>query len=245
MATAVDGTPLTGNQLVRRQRVIRAALQLAAEGGYDAVQMREVANTSAVALGTIYRYFSSKDHLLAAAMAEWTTELQERLARQPARGATPADQVVDVLRRACRSIERHPTLARALVRALGASDPTVGEAAHEVSTRISAMTSPILANLSEAELADIVAVLGHVWYSTLVSWANGRLQVRAIGDELERAARLLLAAHPELARPAAAPRARSGNGAARRSAGRDAATPAAATAAAPGAATATRRSSRR
>ena len=41
-------------------------MKLAAEGGYDAVQMRDVAGEAGVALGTIYRYFASKDHLLAA-----------------------------------------------------------------------------------------------------------------------------------------------------------------------------------
>ena len=61
---------LTPNQAARRERVIDAALELAAEGGYDAVQMRDVAGRAQVALGTIYRYFSSKDHLLAAAQVE-------------------------------------------------------------------------------------------------------------------------------------------------------------------------------
>src|SRR4029434_3569150 len=52
---------LTNSQEARRQRVILTALELAAEGGYDAVQMRDVAARANVALGTIYRYFSSKD----------------------------------------------------------------------------------------------------------------------------------------------------------------------------------------
>ena len=212
MVTAVDGSPLTAKQLARRQRVIRAALLLGAEGGYDAVHMREVASASSVALGTIYRYFSSKDHLLAAALAEWTTDLQERLARQPARGAAPVEQLVDVLRRACRALERHPTLTGALVKALGASDAGVGDASHEVSVQIREMTAPILAGLSEDELDGIVAVLQHVWYSTLIGWANGRVELHAIGDELERAARLLLAAHPELCGISSNGR-RGGNGA--------------------------------
>ena len=45
-------------------------LSLAAEGGYDAVQMRDVAARAEVALGTLYRHYASKDQLLLAAMAE-------------------------------------------------------------------------------------------------------------------------------------------------------------------------------
>ena len=36
-------------------------MRMASEGGYEAVQMRAVAEESGVALGTIYRYYSGKD----------------------------------------------------------------------------------------------------------------------------------------------------------------------------------------
>ena len=80
---------LTRSQVERRQRVIDAAMNLAADGGYEAVQMRDVASTAGVALGTIYRYFASKDHLLAAAMVEWAVDLEARGADQPSNGTTP------------------------------------------------------------------------------------------------------------------------------------------------------------
>ena len=38
-------------------------------GGYDAVQMRTVAEKADVAVGNLYRYFPSKVHLLVTAMA--------------------------------------------------------------------------------------------------------------------------------------------------------------------------------
>src|SRR5690242_20754542 len=109
---------LTKSQLARRQRVIRAALELGAEGGYDAVQMRDVAQQAQVALGTIYRYFSSKDHLLAAALVEWVEELEQRVAVRPPRGDTIAANMVDILRRATRAMEREPKLSAAVITAL-------------------------------------------------------------------------------------------------------------------------------
>src|SRR5437660_1723459 len=66
---------LTRSQQARRRRVIEAAVELAAEGGYDAVQMRDVAIRGRVAMGTIYRYFTSKDHLLSAAQLERAARL--------------------------------------------------------------------------------------------------------------------------------------------------------------------------
>src|SRR5256714_13530809 len=118
---------MTRSQQARRSRVIAAALELASEGGYDAVQMRDVAATASVALGTIYRYFTSKDHLLAAALVEWSSDLRSRLALRPPKGDTVADRVVDVVRRAQRSMERNPQLASALITAVTQPDPAIAE----------------------------------------------------------------------------------------------------------------------
>jgi AcrR family transcriptional regulator len=186
---------LTAEQRDRRRRVIDAAFELGAERGYDAVQMRDVSATANVSLATIYRYFSSKDHLLAAAMTEWTARLQARVAQSPPRGDTAADQLVDVLGRACRAMARQPKLSAALVRALSSSDEGVRESADEVQRQIEAMASGILVDVDPALRSDILAVLGHVWYSTLVAWANDRIDFETVMAELDRAVHVLVDPH--------------------------------------------------
>ena len=118
MAVELDVEALTPNQAARRQRVIDAAMKLAADGGYDTVQMRDVASEAGVALGTIYRYFASKDHLLAACQVAFARAEQRRLELRPTQGDTAADRVVDVLRRATRAQERQPLLTAAMVTAI-------------------------------------------------------------------------------------------------------------------------------
>jgi AcrR family transcriptional regulator len=183
---------LSAEQQERRRRLIDAAFELGAEGGYEAVQMRDVSVTANVALATIYRYFSSKDDLLAAAMTEWTGRLRGRVAQSPPRGTTAADQMVDVLHRACKAMERQPKLSEALVRALSSADAGVRASGAEVQRQIASMGDGILVDLSPEVRSDILAALGHVWYSTLVSWANGRRDFPSVMTELERAARVLI-----------------------------------------------------
>jgi AcrR family transcriptional regulator len=187
--------PGNGDQRDRRRRVIDAAFELGAERGYDAVQMRDVSAIANVSLATIYRYFSSKDHLLAAAMTEWTAKLQGRVAQSPPRGDTAAEQLNDVLGRACSAMARQPKLSAALVRALSSPDPGVRQSAAEVQGQIEAMASDILVDLDPGLRSDIMAVLGHVWYSTLVAWANGRIDFDAVRAELDRAVRVLVSPH--------------------------------------------------
>src|ERR1700694_6017874 len=100
-------------------------MQLGDVGGYEAVQMRDVAALAGVALGTVYRYFTSKDHLLAAALAEWTEEMETRLREVPARGTSPSERVVDLVAGANRSMGLRLGVVAAMVAAVTSSDLAV------------------------------------------------------------------------------------------------------------------------
>ncbi|MEX2292448.1 MAG: TetR family transcriptional regulator [Acidimicrobiales bacterium] len=183
---------LTQSQAERRQRVLAAALRLGAEGGYDAVQMRDVASTAGVALGTIYRYFPSKDALLAAAMVQWMEDLEHRVSQKPPKGATTTERVYDVLRRGVATMERQPQLAEAVITALTSDDREAGGASTattDVMQRVMLRAFPTdVAPVTEAEIAK---VLGHVWFSCLIAWSNGVGDLVWVAEELETACHLL------------------------------------------------------
>ena len=156
------------------------------------MRMRDVATHADIALGTLYRYFGSKDHLLAATMAVWAADLRSRVEAKPARGDTPVEQVVDVLRRASRSFEAQPRLGEALVKALASHDAGVAEANGEVSASIRAMLEPLLVALEVETRDGIIDLIGQVWHSSLIGWANGRFPIREVGQRMEKAVRLIL-----------------------------------------------------
>ncbi len=188
-----DPATLTSSQVARRQRVIRAALDLAASGGYDAVQMRDVAAAAGVALGTIYRYFSSKDHLLAAAMVEWVHDLERRVSARPPTGETMADRVVSVLRRATRAMEREPRLSAAVVTALLSPDRGAAACQEDVSASMTRILSGALGDdFDPAFQAQVTRTLGHVWFSSLIGWVNGWSGMAKVADEVELASHLVL-----------------------------------------------------
>jgi AcrR family transcriptional regulator len=180
--------------------VVQAAVELASQGGYELVQMRDVASRAGVALGTIYRYFESKDQLLVAALVEWVGALEGRLAQRPPAGSNAAERVVDVLRRASRATERNQRLTSALITALvgaPAADTAHANGAGRYQDEVNQTLARILDAALEGMDADrrdgVVRVLTHVWFAALIGWVHGWRGVRSIGDELEFAARLLLA----------------------------------------------------
>ena len=189
---AIPSETLTPNQAARRSRVIDAAMVLAAEGGYDAVQMRDVAARAQVALGTIYRYFSSKDHLLAACQVELWQGMVERLALRPPVGGTPADRVVDLLSRVMRGASNEPARTAALITATSAPDPAVRECQLEIMAMIDGVLAGTMGDIDPDRRERIAITLRQLWFSWLLNWVNGWNDAATVSRQLESATRLLL-----------------------------------------------------
>ena len=180
----------------RKERLIAAAVALAAEGGYDAVQMRDVAARAEVALGTLYRHYASKDQLLLAAMCQQASTLRERLDQRPAAGDTPSERVSDVLRRASRALERSPRVSKAMFTAMSTSEEAAAPLKQEIDTTLRAIIANVIDGDGQykknADLDGIVRVLGSVWFAELTYWTNGVNPPGTMGDHLASAAQLLL-----------------------------------------------------
>ena len=166
-------------------------MALAAEGGYDAVVMRDLADQANVSVGTIYNYFTSKDHLLASAWVEWVTDLEERIGGHPPRGDTPAERVMDVLGRVCTALGRQPKLVSAILTAATSNDPQVVECQEEVTTMIYGMIARALDLGDREEEMRINEVLCHILHSALLAWTNSRMEMSQVIGVLDNAAHLL------------------------------------------------------
>ncbi|MFI2837380.1 TetR/AcrR family transcriptional regulator [Mycolicibacterium sp. PDY-3] len=102
--TAAD-TELPDYKRARRAQIVDAALDLLKSQDYEQIQMRDVADHAGVALGTLYRYFTSKENVYAAVLMQWA---------QPVFAAAEADlpateqQVREKMRGIISSFERRP-----------------------------------------------------------------------------------------------------------------------------------------
>ena len=177
----------------RRRRILDATIELASKGGFDAVQMRAVAEKADVALGTLYRYFPSKIHLLVSALARELEQTEERLGRTATPGDTPGERMLFVLGRVTRLMQRDPMLAEAMTRAFMFADPS---AAAEVNAVARLMEQMLTKAMHEGEPTGderaIARIIGDVWLSNLVAWVTRRASASDVSNHLELAARLLL-----------------------------------------------------
>jgi AcrR family transcriptional regulator len=185
-------------QRARHQRILDATIALASQGGFDAVQMRAVAERADVALGTLYRYFPSKIHLLVSALAREFEQANEAFARKPLLGDTRAERMAAVLHGATKSLQRDPHLTEALTRAFMFADASVGDESRAVAHQVTRLLMRGLAepgqevdDPTEEQLA-ITKVVRDVWLAGVVQWVTGRATAEEVTASLDVTVRLLL-----------------------------------------------------
>ena len=183
-------------QRERRKRILDATLAIASKGGYEAVQMRAVAERADVAVGTLYRYFPSKIHLLVSALSREfdTVETLSRTLQVP--GETPYQRVMFVMERTTRNLQDRANLTGALVRAFMFADSSAQTEIHEVGTKLTALLARTMTGQPDHDPtpfeADIIRVIADVWLAALVGWVTGRTSADEVLRSMDIAVGLLL-----------------------------------------------------
>jgi AcrR family transcriptional regulator len=181
----------------RRRRILDATIALASKGGFDAVQMRAVAEQADVALGTLYRYFPSKIHLLVSALGREFERGQAATGNRPIAGDTAHERVMNALGSTTKYMQRDPNLTEALTRAFMFADASVATEIHHVGMLLTNSLTRAMGTRAEGEEPTeediaIARVIGDVWLSALMGWVTGRTPAEDVDKSIDVAVRLLL-----------------------------------------------------
>lgn len=189
----------------RRDRIVAAAVEQMTTTDYQAIQVRDIAAAAGVALGTLYRYFGSKDHLMAWALLEWSSGFPPETIDGPERPT--GQRIAAVYRRAARAFERQPRVYDAMVQLQATRDPH----AADVYARFSAArTAAFAAALGPTDTEtgsrpedDIVLVMSSVLAESLRSCHLGICSRAEVLTRIDRAAALVAGAiGADVSRPA-------------------------------------------
>jgi AcrR family transcriptional regulator len=182
-------TPRSRASTRRREAILDAALTVAAAGGYEAVQMRQVAERAGIAVGTLYRYFPSKTHLLVSALTrefqrldatyDWTTS------------ATTSEQRLDRLTADLHERwQRDPLLTEAMTRAFVVADTTAAAAVNLAAAVIERLLARTLSGGIPAPVDQRVAeVIADIWLANLTAFIGQRASAADTRDRIDRATR--------------------------------------------------------
>ncbi|MEB2345225.1 MAG: TetR/AcrR family transcriptional regulator [Deltaproteobacteria bacterium] len=197
------GARLAANQIKRMRRIVDAAVALAEGGGFEAVRLRDVAERSDVALGTLYKYFRSKEDILLFALDEEVGRLEQGLLARPPAGASPFERAADFFGRTSRALIGRPALTRAMIRALTGTEELAFKVAAfqlRIARLVAAalrgapadLAAPLDASIGSARERAAAQTLMHVWFSALVGWSAGLHTERGVVEQVRVAAELVL-----------------------------------------------------
>ena len=169
---APDGGRLQRSQAARRERVIAAVLELAAEGGYEAIQVRAIAERTGISSDTIYRYFGSRDRLIAEAVGQWSDRVFYEPAPTWLEGETPAEQLLSYYRQIWVVWESNPRMLETYVRAARLEGDVPGGIADTGISSLVPVTEYALRDVEPAYRDDAL---------------DGRPALHALGDDVRGA----------------------------------------------------------
>ena len=191
--TLPDPAVLPRGQRERRQRIIDAAGELLVVDDFERIQIRDVAERSGVALGTVYRYFASKEHLYAAVLLDWSAGDPIKHGEAPDPGLPPAERIRVRLHHSVDRFEEYPTYLRLQTVLRQSADPLVCALFAEFSAEVIDSYREHLHDLSEADASDVVAIVTAVLAHELTLFGLGRQDVAEVRRLLDRTVDLVFA----------------------------------------------------
>lgn len=192
-ADVVPIAEMTSRQLIRRTRIIEEVIDMIATVGAEAVQMRDVAQRSGVAMATMYRYFSSKDHLLAAALEDW----QKRLTRRIMAAAGPRDEdhfpaILEYLSRALRAFHRNPEMTALMFAMMTSANPDAQATLDQMNRNNIDMFDRLLEGIPADQVPSVSFGLNAALSSALAGMLTRRMSLDEALDKVAWTARVVV-----------------------------------------------------
>jgi AcrR family transcriptional regulator len=186
----------------RTRRIVDTALELAEDGGFQAVRLRDVAAGAGVALGTLYNHFHCKEDILIAVLEQEVGKLEAVVEAYPPAGDGAIDRVRGFFVLATRGLFQTPNLARALLRSVASGEPEIAQKVLRYHQRITRLIvramkggetwieQPPPALTHDEETLGFL--LAQVWFASLVGWMGGLHDVDRVVEQVSAAAAIIL-----------------------------------------------------
>jgi AcrR family transcriptional regulator len=181
---------LPDEQADRRASIIKTVLQLAEEGGYDRIQLREISKRSGIAMRTIYKYFGSREALIASTMAEWRTQSLRR-AMAAAKGDNFVDRYLSIMHYSFNVFRAKPKLWEVIARMQREGQPL--DQGIEIDA---ALMRHAFEDVDATFFEEFERLIGSLFYSSLMFSVFGKYSFDETWSHIERTVRRFARSYP-------------------------------------------------
>jgi AcrR family transcriptional regulator len=183
--------PATEAQLARYARVVAAATALLTAGGADALQMKDLAQRAEVSLDTLYRYFPSKEHVLAAIGVDRYERAHRKALAGRQRGETVRERVTEYLLREFRTGQRNEKLTAALFRVRHGTSRGYSEVLERLYHRHIDILLVVAGDSVTERQRRVLPVVTQIFGSAVSGWLSGIFSAADARFEIRIGCRLL------------------------------------------------------
>lgn len=183
-APEVDDLP--ASQRARRDRIVETAVELLGTDDYEKIHMRLVADRAGVALGTLYRYFPSKERLFATALNRWAETFQQSYERTiRSSESEPAERVRRTMHVALKAFERNPRFFGLLMALQVSDDPEVAALYERYTGTTSNVVRDALDGIDDRWIEPIETLVWAAVFNLLRRWSLGRMPMSEVRSRLD------------------------------------------------------------
>jgi AcrR family transcriptional regulator len=183
----------TPRERERHARILQAAETMLSQDGEHGLQMKQLAQRASVALATLYRYFPSKDHVLAAIALDRHVRALQRVDTMTFAGESPGERAADLMLREFRRMQRDPEMATALQRVSNAPDRATCEYVEGIAQIVEELVLHAVTRgdgEAEAEHRAVLAIFVSAANGAITKWLGGMLSAEQARARIRAAARL-------------------------------------------------------
>lgn len=185
----------------RAQRIVDAAIELADEGGFQNVRLRDVAELSGVAFGTLYARFSSKEDILIAALEQEISRFRDLMSGSPVPGDDPVERLSHFFSALTNVLISRHGFARAVLRSVSSGVLGISD---KVISYQDTMNQLIVAAIKGVDVEDVVAtdsnvdtffmarMMQSIWFAELIGWMSEVTDGDEVIERTVRGSKLLL-----------------------------------------------------
>ena len=150
------------------------------------MSMEAVAASADTSRSTLYRHFTSREHLIAEVTLDAGHRLIALLETNTLGGKTVGEAISAVCHLICTAAQRNTTLLAVCVNNLTSEDPAVIDAQEEIENLISSMFSAVLEGLSPLDRQDVERSIFRYLLGGFILATSGKLAFEALEEDMIR-----------------------------------------------------------
>lgn len=192
MVTHTIRRKLNPAQLKRRDQILQATREIISSEGSEALSMQDVAKKAAVPRVTLYRYYSSREHLISDMALAWGRSLVERLQRTVPPGTTVGEKATAVFESIFDEAEQNPRLIGVTLSSLLSPDPATMQLYADIEQLLPSLLGTVIEAHEIPDAEYVLGTLNRLILANLLLLSSGRSETDEAIDNMACTARLLL-----------------------------------------------------